>query len=415
MKKNILTSLGPNYEKDDVRLSLKLIFSPERWKGDLATKELEKRFAQLFGNKYKALAVNSGRSALYIILKVLDIGKGDEVIQQSFTCVAVPNSITWNNAKPVYVDVGDDINIDPKDLEKKINKKCKAVIVQHTFGIPADIKKIQKICKNRNLILIEDCAHSLGATYRSNPLGSFGNVSFFSFGRDKALSSVFGGMILTKDEKLFKKLKSLRDDLNYPGQFWVFQQLMHPLLMSVVKPTYNFGFGKMTLGKMILFFSQKLNFLSFPVYESEKKGYKPEIFPAKMPGALAILALNQLSKLNRFVSHRRKIAKIYRNKLSKRRLNFPDKKDGESFLRFPVFIENAENIYKRFRETGILIGNWYSCPVVPCADENVTKYKKGSNKNTEKISRTIINLPTYIGLSRKDAVKISKLLNKWTK
>ncbi|MBN2479799.1 MAG: DegT/DnrJ/EryC1/StrS family aminotransferase, partial [Parachlamydiales bacterium] len=88
MKKNILTSLGPNYEKDDVNLCLKLIFSPEKWKDDVSVRQLEKMFAALFGKEYKALAVNSGRSAQYLILKALGIGKGDEILQQSFTCIA---------------------------------------------------------------------------------------------------------------------------------------------------------------------------------------------------------------------------------------------------------------------------------------------------------------------------------------
>lgn len=414
MKRNILTSLGPNYEKDDVALCFGLIFSPEKWKDEFYVRKLEKKFASLFGEKYKALAVNSGRSGLYLILKALNIGEGDEVIQQSFTCVAVPNSITWNQAKPVYVDIGADLNIDPSDLEKKITPKSKAVIVQHTFGIPADIDKIRKIADKNKLFLIEDCAHSLGATYKGKPVGTFSKASFFSFGRDKALSSVFGGMILTEDNRLYKTLRDLRENLKYPGNFWIFQQLMHPVLMSIVKPTYNFGVGKYTLGKMILFVSQKLKLLSFPVYKKEKKGEKPNVFPAKMPGALALLVINQLGKLSRFVGHRREIAQIYRNKLSSKKYKYPNKKEEESLLRFPLFHKNAKSIYEKFKEEGILLGNWYNYPVVPCADESVTKYKKGSNRNTENISLEILNLPTYISLNKKDAIRITTLLKKWT-
>jgi dTDP-4-amino-4,6-dideoxygalactose transaminase len=185
--------------------------------------------------------------------------------------------------------------------------------------------------------------------------------------------------------------------------------------MSIIKPCYNLGFGKFTMGKMLLFLAQKLKLLSFPVYEKEKRGKKPDIFPAKLPGALAILALNQLNKLDRFVFHRRKIANIYRNNLDGSKFNLPQKKKGESHLRFPVLHKKAREIYKDFKNRGILLGNWYDCPVVPCADKAVTKYKSGSNKKTEKVSTQVLNLPTYIGLSEKCALEITKLLNKWKK
>ncbi|MBN1168322.1 DegT/DnrJ/EryC1/StrS family aminotransferase, partial [Candidatus Woesebacteria bacterium] len=332
-----------------------------------------------------------------------------------FTCIAVCNSITWNKAKPIYVDIGDDLNIDPDDLEKKITKNSKAIIMQHTFGIPAEVEKIKTIAKKKGLVIIEDCAHALGAAYKNKPLGTFSKVSFFSFGRDKALSSVFGGMILTRDKLLYEKLKKLRDKLDHPSNFWIFQQLMHPLLMSFVKPTYNLGFGKITLGKMLLFISQKMKLLSFPVYEDEKKGIRPGIFPAKIPGALAILATNQLKKLERFVGHRREIAKVYRDKLKSTGFRIIKLKEGESLLRFPVLTPDAQNIHESMKSEGILLGNWYNCPIVPCADESVTRYVNGSCKNTEDLSSQILNLPTYIGITKKDAEEISELVKKWAK
>src|SRR5581483_4013141 len=113
---------------------------------------------------------------------------------QAFTCVAVPNSVLWTGAKAIYADIDETGNLDPKDLEKKITKKTKAVIIQHTFGIAANMDAIQKVLKGKKIILIEDCAHALGASYKGKKLGTFGEFAFFSFGRDKVISSVFGGM-----------------------------------------------------------------------------------------------------------------------------------------------------------------------------------------------------------------------------
>src|SRR3989344_584795 len=151
MSRPIAISLSPNAERDDVFLSLKLLFSPIQWFNFRDTEKLETEFAKYFGKGYKALAVNSGRNALYLILKTLGIGFGDEVALQALTCVAVPNSILWLKGRPLYIDVDNSLNMDPKDLNEKISERTKAIIVQHTFGIPADMEKILKIAEKRKI------------------------------------------------------------------------------------------------------------------------------------------------------------------------------------------------------------------------------------------------------------------------
>src|SRR3989344_7085675 len=258
MLKTISISHSPNAQKDDILLALKLLFSPISWFNFRETEKLEREFASYFGKEYKALAVNSARSAEYLILKSQNIGQGDEVIVQGFTCVAVPNSVLWNSAKPVYVDVDNTFNIEATDLKRKITKKTKAVIVQHSFGIPANITKIKNAVANKKILIIEDCALSLGAKYNGKKVGSLGYISFFSFGRDKVISGVFGGMILCKDKKLYNKFIEERNNLDYPGPRWVMQQLLHPILFSIILPLYNFGFRKATIGKFMLFLFQRL-------------------------------------------------------------------------------------------------------------------------------------------------------------
>ena len=306
MKRPIAISLSPNTQKDDVLLALKTLFTPIKWFDFRETEKLENEFAKYFGKEYKAMAVNSGRSAEYLILKALGIQEGDKVAVQALTCVAAVNPILWNEAKPIFIDVDDTYNMDPNDLEKKVSENTRAIIVQHTFGVPTDFNKIkivtQKHCKKfkKKVYIIEDCAVSLGAKYHKKKVGTLSDVSFFSFGRDKVISSVFGGMILCKDEKLYENIKKERDELLYPSFFWVTQQLLHPILFSVILPLYNFGFGKFTVGKMLMFILQKTGFLSRAVYSKEKIGLKPKHFPGKMPGGLSILAINQLKKLDNY-------------------------------------------------------------------------------------------------------------------
>jgi perosamine synthetase len=240
MFRPIAISLSPNTEKGDIDLALKLILNPRLWKEGKEIKELEEEFKKYLGIKY-AISFNSGRSALMAILDSLEIKEDDEILLQGFTCNSAVIPILQKKAKPVYVDIDETINLDPKDLERKITKKSKAVMIQHTFGWPAKIEEILEICKKYNLYLIEDCAHSLGAKYKGKFCGTFGDVAFFSFGRDKIISSVYGGMTTTNDDKIGERLKNFKEKLDFPSNFWIFQQLLHPILVNyLILPLYGF-------------------------------------------------------------------------------------------------------------------------------------------------------------------------------
>ncbi|MFA7169910.1 MAG: aminotransferase class I/II-fold pyridoxal phosphate-dependent enzyme, partial [Candidatus Paceibacterota bacterium] len=161
--KLVSISLSPNTEKDDVLLALKELFSFKKIKGK-EIKEFENNLKKYFGFNH-VFSLNSGRSSLMVILEALDVKEGDEIIVQAFTCNAVINPITQRGATPIYVDVDDTLNIDVSQIEDKIGKNTKAIIIQHTFGMPANISAIKEIAEKHKLILIEDCAHALGAKY----------------------------------------------------------------------------------------------------------------------------------------------------------------------------------------------------------------------------------------------------------
>lgn len=408
MCRPIAISLSPNAERDDVLLALKTLFSPGKWLDQKEVGKFEKEFADKFGENYKAIAVNSGRSAEYLILEALGIKKGDEIAIQAFTCVAVSNSIVWLDAKPIYIDIDETYNMESEDLERKITSKTRAIIVQHTFGVPANLKKIKKIVQKKNLILIEDCSHSLGALYKSKEVGTLSNIAFFSFGRDKVLSSVFGGMILCSNEALYEKIKTLRDNLDYPSRGWVVQQLFHPIAFSFILPLYNLG-----IGKLFLLLLQKIRLLSKAVYKREKLTRQPNVFPSKMPGGLAKLARNQLKKLNKFNSHRREIADFYAASLKGLGLNMPTMLESSIWLRFPIRHKKAGKLYKFAKKQGILLGDWYKDIVMPVEDLSLVDYKKGSCPVAEEYARTVINLPTYPMMTRSQARKVIKIIKQW--
>jgi len=426
----ISISLSPNTEKDDIRLALRLFFKPWQWKISInqrkdqhksAVQELEEGFKKYLGVTH-ALSFNSGRSALMAILDSLGLKKGDEVLLQAFTCNAVVNPIIWSGLKPVFVDCNDNstgspFNIDIEDLKRKITHsassgrtpKSKAVIVQHTFGLPAQMEEIIRICHEKNLMLIEDCAHALGAEYRGYKIGIFGKAAFFSFGRDKVISSVYGGMAVTNNEELAKKIKKYQEKIGYPSYWWIGQQLLHPVLMNyLILPIYR------VLGKYFLVIFQWLGILSKAVQRKEKKAVKPRYFPKKLPNALAVLAINQFKKLQKFISHQKEIAEFYGKNLKDSDFLLPENKEGRVYLKYSILSEKQETdkILKEARKSGIFLDDgWRKTPIVPSGTEQEKMgYIFGSCPQAEKIAKNIINLPTHINISQADASKIVNFL-----
>jgi len=174
------------------------------------TKEFEGRFAQYIGTKY-AIAVNSGTSALEIILRALDIG-GSSVIVPTNTFFATPASVIHAGGKVVFADITDNLWLDPESMKRSIQGDTRAVIVVHIGGIiPPQIGEIQQICKEHSLSLVEDAAHAQGSTLNGKKAGSFGIAAAFSFYPTKVMTSGEGGMITTDDEKVYERALVFRD------------------------------------------------------------------------------------------------------------------------------------------------------------------------------------------------------------
>jgi dTDP-4-amino-4,6-dideoxygalactose transaminase len=399
----ISISLSPNVQSDDVKLAFSLLFQRVRPSENSEGLTLQTEFAKYLGAKH-AYAFNSGRSALMAILAAMELENGSEVLLQAFTCNAAVNPIRWAGLEPVFVDCDENYNLSAADLKKKITGKSKAVMVQHTFGLPAEIDAIQKVCAEHNLILIEDCAHSLGAEYHGRRIGTFGQAAFFSFGRDKIISCVYGGMAVTDDQNLAKKIAAFQEKAGNPSDWWTFQQLLHPVLMDkIILPSYSI------LGKHLLVLFQWFHVLSKAIHWKEKRGLAPDYFPKRLPDKLAVLALNQFKKLEKFNEHRRKIAELYYNKLKGGDCVLPARPSGRKavYLRFAIRRDCAAKMIKKAWSKNLLLGDWYRTPVDPFDTLPETMgYKKGSCPNAEAFAGKMINLPTHINIGESEARKI---------
>ena len=173
-------------------------------------REFEEAFASAMNANY-SLAVSSGTAALRVALAALGIGNGDEVITQSFTFVATAEAIIESGASPVCADIDLTLNLDPIDLEKRITPRSKAVIVVHMLGTPANLPEIKRICQKHDLFLIEDTAWGCGGNLGGVPLGSWGDVGTFSFDFAKTITTGEGGMLIFRDEDVYKRAAAWHD------------------------------------------------------------------------------------------------------------------------------------------------------------------------------------------------------------
>lgn len=195
--------------------------------------EFEQKVADYVGAKY-AVAVSNGTAALHIACLAAGIGQGDEVITSPITFAASANCVFYCGGTPIFADIdAESYNIAPGEIEKKITKKTKAIIPVHYTGQPCDMDIITKIAKRYGLFVIEDAAHALGASYKRKKIGSISDMTCFSFHPVKPITTGEGGMVVTNNEELYKRLVLFRSHgITRDGELmtenqggWYYQQL----------------------------------------------------------------------------------------------------------------------------------------------------------------------------------------------
>ena len=171
----------------------------------------EEEFARLCESEH-ALAVANGTAALHIALLAVGCGPGDEVVLPSLNFVAAANAVVHTGAVPVFCDVAGerDLNLDPDDLEAALNERTRAVVVLHYGGYPCEIERVLDVCRSRGIAVVEDAAHAVGARRSGRPCGAFGEVGCFSFFSNKNLPLGEGGMLVTSDDELGRRMRLLR-------------------------------------------------------------------------------------------------------------------------------------------------------------------------------------------------------------
>jgi perosamine synthetase len=328
----------------------------------------EKEFAQKIGVKY-ACAVNSGTAGLHLAMIAAGIKEGDEVITSPFSFIASANCIIYAGAKPIFTDIDPaTFNLNPSEIEKKITKKTKAILVVHIFGQAADMSPILKIAKKYKLKIIEDACESVCATYKGRKVGTFGESAVFAFYPNKQMTTGEGGMIVTNNKKVYELCNSFRNQGRTENMQW----LDHKYL------GYNYRMDEMS----------------------------------------AALGLAQLERLDWMIGQRKKIAGWYDEILSSypKLIQIPHVSSYNTHTRFVyvIVIANKKSsrdvVIRKLAEKGISAKPYL--PSIHLFDFYRKRflYKTGDFPVSERVSRHSLALPFYIGLKKSDIKYICQKL-----
>ena len=169
-----------------------------------------------------AIAVSSGTAALHLAIRGLGIGEGDEVIVPSFTFIAVANAVLYERATPVFADIDPvTLNLDPACVEAAITPRTRAIVIVHTFGVPAEMTAFTEMARRHGLAIIEDACEAIGATYNGHRVGGFGDISTFAFYPNKQITTGEGGAVVCRDAAIADRIRALRNQGRYPSADWL--------------------------------------------------------------------------------------------------------------------------------------------------------------------------------------------------
>lgn len=337
--------------------------------------EFERAIADYLGMPF-AVAVNSGTSGLHLCVRALGIKEGDEVIVPSFTFIAAANAILYERAVPVFVDIDPvTLNLDPDKIEVAITPRTRAIMVVHTFGRPAQMNEITRIAAKHNLLIIEDACESIGAEYRGGKTGTFGNAGVFAFYPNKQITTGEGGIIVTRDERLAMRVRSLR----------------------------NQGRG-----------------LSGDWFEHEELGYN-----YRLPEMSCALGIAQLKRLEEIMKRRETVARTYRRKLAGHSdLILPSMKNGEERLSWFVYVvrlsdrftrQDRDRIVTGLQKRGIGCGRYFAPIHLQSFYRETFGYEPCALPNTERIAARTLALPFFNRITEDEINLVSDTLTELIK
>lgn len=372
-------------EDDDIEAVVKILKSDFLTTGP-AILEFEEAVAHYVGAKY-AVSFSNGTAALHGACFAAGIQEGDEVITTPMTFAASANCVLYQGGTPVFADIDDSTyNIDPKKIEEKITSKTKAIIPVHFTGQPAELDEIHRLAQEHNLVVIEDAAHALGASYKKKRIGGLSDMTMFSFHPVKHITSGEGGVITTNDDVYYQKLLQFRSHGIIKDQ---------QLMTESHGPWY---------------------------YEMQSLG-----FNYRMTDIQAALGANQLKKIDHFLSRRKHYVSLYNEAFESRdEIRIPAQHpDGDSSWHLYIIRLQTEKmkvsrkvIYEELMKENIGV-NVHYIPVHKMPYYQQLGYGKETYPVAEKLYEEILTLPLFPKMSVDDIndviTAVIKILNQYRK
>jgi len=360
----------------------------------------ERGFARLVGDG-DAVSFAAGRMGFYAALKLFGLREGDEVVLQGATCSVMANAILRIGARPVYAD------IDPETLGSSatailrvLTSHTRVIVAQHSFGIPCDIEPIAELARERGVLLVEDCALTLGSSIHGVVCGNFGDAAIFSTDHSKPLNTMTGGLVYTRDRELYTGLKKIQHE---SGEFSMEkQQALWDQLLFERKYCRPDRYGRMRLTAAL---RARLSHGAHPFADEDfgtafSDSYA---YPARMPAFLAAIGERELERWPATVRHRKALL----GQLSR----FVEEEGG---VRLPVAYhdsardivplrlawadEEAKQIRESLKEVLDLSWTWFMQPVVATTEPlERFGYQSGMCPVSERVGPNMINLPCNVG------------------
>lgn len=355
------------------------------------------------------LFFGSARSALSFYLAEM-LEPGDEVIITSYTCLAVPTALIAAKVRPVYLDIDRiTLAISEENLSKFFSKRTRAIVVQHTLGNVAPIDSIIMKARAIGLMVIEDCALSLGTSINEREIGSFGDAAIYSMELSKVLSCGWGGILRVNEESAYLDLRakytSIPEQSRLSSTKDLFQTFLcvwgtHPALL-------NFP------GKYILWVCYTLGLFRKSTPDSEFDGVPAKDFIRKMGPAQALLGAYQWKKFRSICARCANNFKLISNSLVKAGYVVhqpPNKAVTPVSNRVSFLVQNREDLILKFRRRGIELGHWFDEPLSPTPSNPIFHYDENQFPNARQVSRSVLNVPCHSGLSKADVSKILSVI-----
>lgn len=358
--------------------------------------QFETEFAKRVQTKH-AISFSYGRNALFTLIKALRL-ESSEIIIPAFTCSSIPEAIIKAGTIPLLADVDESFTIDPREVEKKISARTKAIYVIHTFGNPANINKLIKIAKSNNLLLIEDVAHALGSKYNQKLVGSFGNFALYSL--TKNMYNFGGAVITTNNAEVKEKLIELRNKYKNKARFSL-STLYFPLFRFVA--SFWDSRGNRLARTVILSAKQTVSLFS------SKEAADSNLFSQFRMGYLSSkLALNQLNNLNKNNLKRKKLAQFFREQ------GFKDQKVLP--LSEPVYTYYPFLLNSRLRKKVNAISNIKLMNVWGCyhrRKDYITQHGSQDFPITEKLCKNLSIISCSPNYRLKEVRKLLNIIKKY--